>query len=82
MHHKRSPKTYHQIQKVMNVAMANEWINTNPVCLLKVKRNKVDVGFLNEEDIKAIQKLICRQTSPFQEKYFCLLSTPELPIPT
>lgn len=41
----------------MNVAMANEWINTNPVCLLKVKRNKVDVGFLNEEDIKAIQKI-------------------------
>ena len=37
--------------------MAHEWINTNPVCLLKVKRNKVDVGFLNEEDIKAIQKI-------------------------
>ena len=46
-----------RFKKVMNVAMANEWINTNPVCLLKVKRNKVDVGFLNEEDIKAIQKI-------------------------
>lgn len=71
-----------RFKKVMNVAMANEWINTNPVCLLKVKRNKVDVGFLNEEGYQSDQKLICRQTFPFQEKYFCLLSTPELPIPT
>lgn len=47
-----------RFKKVMNVALANEWINTNPVCLLKAKRNKVDVGFLNEKDIKAIQAAI------------------------
>lgn len=44
-----------RFKKVMNMALANEWINRNPVCLLKAKRNKVDVGFLNMEDIKAIQ---------------------------
>lgn len=47
-----------RFKKVMNVALANEWINSNPVCLLKAKRDKVDVGFLNEEDIKAIQAAI------------------------
>lgn len=45
-----------RFKKVMNMALANEWINTNPVCLLKAKRNKVDVGFLDEKDIKAIKR--------------------------
>lgn len=44
-----------RLKKVMNMALANEWINRNPVCLFKAKRDKVDVGFLNVQDIKAIQ---------------------------
>lgn len=44
-----------RFKKVMNMALANEWISRNPVCLLKAKKDKVDVGFLNEEEIRAIQ---------------------------
>jgi len=44
-----------RFKKVMNMALANEWISRNPACLLKAKKDKVDVGFLNEEEIRAIQ---------------------------
>lgn len=44
-----------RFKKVMNMALANEWITRNPVCLFKAKRNKVDVGFLTAEEVKAIE---------------------------
>lgn len=37
-------KAYPAFQKVMNVALQNEWISRNPVCLLNAKKTKVERG--------------------------------------
>ena len=41
----------------MNVALQNEWISRNPVCLLNVKKTKVERGFLSEKELKSIEEV-------------------------
>lgn len=45
-----------RFKRVMNLALQNEWITRNPVCLLKVKKTKVEKGFLTEPEIKKLQE--------------------------
>ena len=44
----------------MNLALQNEWIDRNPVCLLKVKKTKVEKGFLTESEIKKLEEVILK----------------------
>ena len=41
----------------MNVALQNEWISRNPVCLLNAKKTKVERGFLSEKELKSIEEV-------------------------
>lgn len=45
-----------RFKRVMNLALQNEWITRNPVCLLTAKRTKVEKGFLTEKEIAAIER--------------------------
>lgn len=46
-----------RLKRVMNLALQNEWINRNPVCLVTFKKTKVEKGFLTEEEVKAIHEI-------------------------
>lgn len=46
-----------RFKRVMNLALQNEWINRNPVTFLKVKKERVEKGFLSEEEIKALEEV-------------------------
>ena len=41
----------------MNVALQNEWISRNPVCLLNAKKTKVERGFLSEKELKSLEEV-------------------------
>lgn len=49
-----------RFKRVMNLALQNEWITRNPVCTLKVKKTKVEKGFLTEKEISAIEKVLLK----------------------
>lgn len=49
-----------RFKRVMNLAMQNEWIPRNPVCLLKIKKTKVEKGFLTESEIKKLEDVILK----------------------
>ena len=49
-----------RFKRVMNLAMQNEWIPRNPVCLLKAKKTKVEKGFLTEEEIRKLERLVLK----------------------
>ena len=44
-----------RFRRVMNLALQNEWIDRNPVCLLKVKKDKVEIGYLTEKELKELE---------------------------
>lgn len=48
-------KHIQRFSKVMKIAFDNQWIDRNPVTGLGEYKNKVDIGFLIEEEIKAIE---------------------------
>lgn len=48
-------KHIQRFSKVMKLAFDNEWISRNPVKGLDEKKDKVEVGFLSEEEIKAFE---------------------------
>lgn len=50
-------KHIQRFKTVMNIALQNEWISRNPVCLLRAKKDKVEKGFLTEKEIKAIESV-------------------------
>lgn len=47
-------KHIQRFSKVMKIAFDNEWISRNPVTGLGEYKDKVEVGFLTEEEIKSI----------------------------
>ena len=49
-----------RFKRVMNLALQNEWIDRNPVCLLKIKKTKVEKGFLTESEIKKLEDVILK----------------------
>lgn len=51
-------KHIQRFSKVMKIAFDNEWISRNPVKGLDEKKDKVEVGFLSEEEIKAFETVI------------------------
>lgn len=51
-------KHMERFNKVMNIALDNEWINRNPVTSLKARKDKVDIEELNEEAVKRIAEVI------------------------
>lgn len=50
-------KHIQRFKKVMNVALQNEWISRNPVCLLNAKKTKVERGFLSEKELKSLEEV-------------------------
>lgn len=44
-----------RFKRIMNLAVQNEWIANNPVCLLKVRKEHVEKGYLTEEEIKRLK---------------------------
>jgi len=62
----------------MNLAMQNEWISRNPVCLLKVKKTKVEKGFLTEEEIQKLENLILKPHLTIARDIFLFLCIPGL----
>lgn len=48
-------KHIQRFKRVMNLALQNDWITSNPVCTLRVKRNKVDRGYLEMNEIERIK---------------------------
>lgn len=51
-------KHMQRFKRVMNLALQNDWIASNPVCTLHVKRNKVDRGYLEVEEIEKIKRAV------------------------
>lgn len=51
-------KHIQRFRRIMNIALQNEWISTNPVCLLKVHKEYVEKGYLTSEEIKRIQQAV------------------------
>lgn len=51
-------KHIQRFKRVMNLALQNDWIASNPVCTLHVKRNKVERGYLEPDEIKKIQEVM------------------------
>ena len=47
-------KHMQRFKRVMNLALQNDWITSNPVCTLHVKRNKVERG----EEIEKIKRAV------------------------
>lgn len=41
-----------RFKRVMNLAVQNEWIVTNPVCLLKAHKEYVEKGYLTEAELR------------------------------
>ena len=75
-------KHIQRFKKVMNVALQNEWISRNPVCLLNAKKTKVEHRGspfarqpLHREGRVRIcclhRTVICRHQQPDQCKYKC-----------
>ena len=44
-----------RFKRIMNLAIQNEWITNNPVCLLKVHKEYVEKGYLTEEEIRRLK---------------------------
>lgn len=44
-----------RFKRVMNLAVQNEWIVTNPVCLLKVHKEYVEKGYLTEAELRKLK---------------------------
>lgn len=51
-------KHIQRLKRVMNLALQNDWISTNPVCLLHAKKNKVERGFLDEQELEKIKNAV------------------------
>ena len=51
-------KHIQRLKRVMNLALQNDWISTNPVCLLHAKKNKVERGFLDEQELEKIKNVV------------------------
>lgn len=51
-------KHMQRFRRVMNLALQNEWITRNPVCLFHHKKTKVEKEYLNLKDIKAIENVV------------------------
>lgn len=50
-------KHIQRFNKVMNLALENEWISRNPVAALHPKKDKVEKGFLTDQEVKAIESV-------------------------
>lgn len=44
-----------RFKRVMNMAVQNEWLATNPVCLLKARKEHVEKGFLTQRDLQRLE---------------------------
>lgn len=51
-------KHMQRLKRVLNLALQNDWITSNPVCSLRVKRNKVERGYLDAEEVERIKKAV------------------------
>lgn len=51
-------KHIQRFKRVMNLALQNDWIASNPVCTLHVKRNKVERGYLEVEEIEKLKRAV------------------------
>lgn len=51
-------KHIQRFSKVMKIAFDNEWVSRNPVKGLGEKKDKVEVGFLTEEEVKAFETVV------------------------
>lgn len=47
-------KHMERFNKVMSIAYQNDWINKNPVAHLRIRKEHVEIGALDEESIQAI----------------------------
>lgn len=50
-------KHMQRFSKVMKMAFDNEWISRNPIKGLGEKKDKVEIGFLTEEEVKAFETI-------------------------
>lgn len=46
-----------RFSKVMKLAFDNEWVSRNPVKGLGEKKDKVEIGFLTEEEVNAFENV-------------------------
>lgn len=44
-----------RLNKLMNIALQNEWVNRNPVASFRVRFDRVEKEFLTEKELQAIQ---------------------------
>ena len=51
-------KHIQRFNRVMNMALQNDWITSNPVSTFHAKRNKVERGYLEPEEITKIKDVI------------------------
>lgn len=46
-----------RFKRIMNMALQNEWISSNPVCLLNVHKEYVEKEFLTAEELEKVQRI-------------------------
>lgn len=44
-----------RFKRVMNLALQNDWIPRNPVNLFSAKKDRIEIGFLTEKEIRLLQ---------------------------
>lgn len=49
-----------RFKRIMNMALQNEWISSNPVCLLNVHKEYVEKEFLTAEELAKVQRLMLK----------------------
>lgn len=50
-------KQIQRLRKIVNMAVANDWLDKNPFASFKIKYDRVDRGFLTLQELNAIQEL-------------------------
>lgn len=53
--HNTTIKYIKHLKKIINIAIANGWITKDPFASIRYKWDPVDVGYLNEEELRNIQ---------------------------
>lgn len=51
-------KHIQRLKRVLNLALQNDWLASNPVCALHVKRNKVERGYLEAEEVERLKNCV------------------------
>lgn len=60
-----------RFKRIMNLAIQNEWITNNPVCLLKVHKEYVEKGILRRKKSGGSRQSRCRPTWALRGTYSC-----------